>query len=84
MASRAFWFYVFAIPDVFTSPSVIPDVLNPPSVIPDVFNRESTGCSQVGGQTNERTEEKDTGFPLKTGGNDRMERAGMTRGARRE
>ena len=38
MASRAFWFYVFAIPDIFTSPSVIPDV----------FNRESTGCSHVG------------------------------------
>ncbi len=84
MASRAFWFYVFAIPDIFNPPSVIPDVLNPPSVIPDVFNRESTGCSQVGGQTNERTEEKDTGFPLKTGGNDREARAGMTRGERRE
>ena len=34
-----------------------------------------------GGRTHERTEEKDTGFPLKPGGNDREEYAGMTGGA---
>ena len=53
----------------FQSPTVIPDVFNPPAVIPDVFNRESTAFPMQG-HTNEGTEEKDTGFPLTTGGND--------------
>ena len=39
------------------------------SVIPDVFHRESRAFLKQG-HTNEGTEEKDTGFPLKTGGND--------------
>ena len=54
-----------------------------PSVIPDIFNRESKGFP--GGHTNERTEEKDTGFPLKTagmtggvGGNDKRGMRGRT------
>ncbi len=65
------------------SPAVIPDVVNPPSVIPDVINRESTAFSHAG-PPEEGTEEKDTGFPLKTGGNDRGGPAGMTEGDRRE
>ena len=52
-------------------------------VIPDVFYRESTAFPMQG-LTNERTEEKDAGFPLtlsstfvigETGGNDRGDRA---------
>ena len=54
-----------------------------PSVIPDVFNRESMAVP-MRGHTNEGTEEKDTGFPLTTGGNDRGARAGMTEGPGRE
>ena len=57
-----------------------------PSVIPDVFNRESRAFP-IQGHPNEGTEEKDTGFPLKTCGNDRGYRrarqgrpAGMTGG----
>ena len=49
--------------------SVIP-TLEPPSVIPDVFNRESK-VFPMQCHTNEGTKEKDTGFPLKTCGNDR-------------
>ena len=41
-----------------------------PPVIPDVFNRESMAVSMQS-HTNEGTEEKDTGFPLTTGGHDR-------------
>ena len=44
--------------------------LQPPSVIPDVFNRESMAFPMQD-HTSEGTEEKDTGFPLTTGGNDR-------------
>ena len=44
--------------------------LQSPSVIPDVFNRESMAFPMQD-HTNEETEEKDTGFPLTTGGNDR-------------
>ena len=36
------------------------------------------------GHTNDGTEEKDSGFPLKTGGNDRRGPAGMTEGDRLE
>ena len=43
---------------------------NPPAVIPDIFNRESMAVSMQS-HMNEGTEEKDTGFPLTTGGNDR-------------
>ena len=51
-----------------------------PHVIPDVFNRESMDFPMQG-HTNEGTEEKDTGFPLTTGGKDRGEGAGgMTGG----
>ncbi len=39
-------------------------------VIPDVFNRESMPFSMQG-HTNDRTEEKNTGFPLKTDGKDK-------------
>ena len=63
----------------------------PAHVIPDVFNRESRAFSMQR-RTNEGTEEKNTGFPLKTGGNDRRGTggndkggpAGMTEGDRRE
>ena len=41
-----------------------------PAVIPDIFNRESMAFPMQA-HTNEGTEKKDTGFPLKTGGNDR-------------
>ena len=77
----------------------IPDILNPPSVHGVArllvlrlchsrrFQSGIHGLFPRGGHTNERTEEKDTGFPLKTGGNDRgggenegEERVGMTRG----
>jgi len=51
----------------------------PPHVIPDVFNRESMAFPMQR-HTNEGTEEKDSGFPLKTGGNDRRGPAGMTEG----
>ena len=67
MASRAFWFYVFAIPDIF----------NPPLCH---SRRFQSGIHGLWGQTNERTEEKDTGFPLKTGGNDRGEGGDDERG----
>ena len=61
-----------------------------PSVIPDIFNRESMGFPMQD-HTNEETEEKDSGFPLTTGGNDRggpsrhdrEDRAGMTKGTKR-
>ena len=43
------------------------------TVIPAVFNRESMAFP-IQGHTNEGTEEKDTGFPLTTGGNDRGDR----------
>ena len=46
------------------------------TVIPDIFNRESRAFP-IQGHTNEGTEEKDTGFPLTTGGNDRGARASM-------
>ena len=52
----------------------------PAHVIPDVFNRESMPFSMQG-HTNDGTEEKDTGFPLKTGGNDKGGPAGMTKGS---
>ena len=39
-------------------------------VIPDFFNRESMDFPMQG-HTNEGIEEKDTGFPLTTCGNDR-------------
>ncbi len=55
--------------------------LQPPSVIPDVFNRESMAFPMQD-PTNEGTEEKDTGFPLTTGGNDRGGPSGYDRGAR--
>ena len=51
-------------------PSVIPTF--PPSVIPDIFNRESMVFPKQC-RPNEETKEKDTGFPLKTCGNDRRE-----------
>ena len=72
-------------------PSVMPDVFNPLpscpmcsilSVIPDIFNRESMAFPMQG-HTNKRTEEKDAGFPLTTGGNDRRGPAGMTKGSER-
>ena len=48
-----------------------------PSVIPDIFNRESMAFPMQD-HTNEGTEEKDSGFPLKTSGNDRVyDRAGL-------
>ena len=47
--------------------------LQPPSVIPDVFNRESMAFPMQD-HTNEGTEEKDSGFPLTTGGHDRGDR----------
>ena len=51
--------------------SVIPDIPSAsPSVIPDIFNRESRSFSQQG-YMKEGTRKKDTGFPLKTCGNDR-------------
>ena len=50
-----------------------------PAVMPDIFNRESTS-SPTQGHTNKGTEEKNTGFPLTTGGNDRGGPAGMTKG----
>ena len=53
--------------------------LQSPSVIPDVFNRESMTLPMQD-PTNEGTEEKDSGFPLTTGGNDRGGRAGMPKG----
>ena len=66
------------IPAAFNRPSVMPDVGNRLSVIPDVFNRESKAFPRQC-RTNEGTEEKNTGFPLKTCGNDRGgEPAGMT------
>jgi len=83
MASRAFWFYVFVIPDIFNPPSVVPDVFNPTLSFP-TFSIGNPRAVPTWGHTNERTEEKDTGFPLKTGGNDRMARAGMTEGRGRE
>ena len=49
-------------------------------VIPDVFNRESMAFPMQG-HTNEGTEEKNSGFPLKTGGNDRGGRREGQRGA---
>ena len=49
-----------------------------PSVIPDIFNRESIPMQ---GHPNEGTEEKDTGFPLTTGGNDRGDRRAGQKGA---
>ena len=51
------------------------------TVIPDIFNRESRAFP-IQGHTNEGTEEKDTGFPLTTGGNDRGGPGGNDRGAR--
>ncbi len=51
----------------------------PAHVIPDVFNRESRAFPMQG-HPNEGTEEKNTGFPLKTGGHDRRGPAGMTEG----
>ena len=68
------------IPDVVNRPSVIPDVVNHPSVIPDVCNRESMAFPHTGPHPNKGTEEKNPGFPLKTCGNDRGARAGMTKG----
>ena len=62
----------------FLIPSVIPDVFQSPSVIPDVVNREFIPMQ---GHTNEGTEKKDTGFPLKTGGNDRGDRLAGQKGA---
>ena len=53
--------------------------LQPPSVIPDVFNRESMAFPMQD-HTNEGTEEKNTGFPLTTGGNDRGGRRECQRG----
>ena len=49
----------------FIAPAGLPRVIpaGPPSVIPDVFNRESMAFPKQG-RTNERTEEKNTGFPL--------------------
>ena len=79
MASRAFWFYVFVIPDIFNPPSVVPDVFNPPLSFP-TFSIGNPRAVPMWGHTNERTEEKDTGFPLKTVGNDKRREAGMTRG----
>ena len=52
----------------------------PAHVIPDVFNRESMAFPMQG-RPNDGTEEKDSGFPLKTGGNDRGGPTGMTEGA---
>ena len=49
------------------------------SVIPDVFNRESR-IFPTQRHMNEGTKEKDTGFPLKTCGNDRRRGSGMTKG----
>ena len=69
------------IPHVFTPPAVIPDTFNPLAVIPDVFNLPlsfPTFLSGIQGfpmqaHTNKGkgTEEKDTGFPLTTGGHDK-------------
>ena len=50
----------------------------PAHVIPDVFNRESRAFSMQR-RTNEGTEEKNTGFPLKTGGKDRRGTGGKDR-----
>ena len=52
----------------------------PAHVIPDVFNRESMPFPMQG-HTNDGTEEKDSGFPLKTGGKDRGGPTGRTEGA---
>ena len=60
-------------------PSVIPD--GPPSVIPDVFNRESR-IFPMQGHTKEGTKKKETGFPLKTCGNDRRSRREWQKGPR--
>ena len=51
-----------------------------PAVIPDIVNRESM-TFPMQAHTNKRkgTEEKNTGFPLTTGGNDRGGQAGMTK-----
>ena len=66
----------------FQSPAVIPDIVNPPSVIPDIVNRESM-TFPMQAHTNKRkgTEEKNTGFPLTTGGNDRGGAGGHDKGA---
>ena len=60
-------------------PMSFPTSSIPPSVIPDVFNRESM-TFPMQDPTNEGTEEKDTGFPLTTGGNDRGDQRACQRG----
>ena len=57
----------------------MPDMFNPPSVIPDVINRESMVFPCMPKQIKEQ---KNTGFPLTTGGNDRGGAGGNDKGAR--
>ena len=60
------------VPEGLQNPWLFPmrDTRFRPAVIPDIFNRESM-VFPMQAHTNEGTEKKDTGFPLKTGGNDR-------------
>ena len=63
---------------VIRFPHVIPDVFNPPLSFPTFLIGNPSFPIQ--GHPNEGTEEKDTGFPLKTCGNDRGGPADMTEG----
>ena len=59
-------------------PSVMPDVLNLPLLSFPTSSIGNPRAFPMQGHTNEKPEEKNPGFPLKTGGNDRRGKQGHT------